>query len=311
MKEHYVTLFNSKFLPQGISLLLSMEKHIENFNLWILCLDIECYNLLCKLNNKAVTPLLLSDFETSDLLKVKKIRSFTEYCWTLTPFTFKFVHSIDNTIKRLTYLDADMFFFKNPSDIFYDFEKSQKSVLITKHNYSPFYDHSNTSGKYCVQFLTINYEDGELIRKDWEYKCLEWCYNRFEDGKFGDQKYLDRWPIDFKNKVHVLVKNDIILAPWNITKYSTEELIIFHFHGLRVLNNDKFYLGNYLIPRATYDQIYKIYLGSLKESIDLLKSLKFYDYVQQNNSLLLKIKSILSVPYFILKLFKYRHIIKI
>ena len=109
----------------------------------------------------------------------------------------------------------------------------------------------------------------------------------------------------------MLVKNDIILAPWNITKYSTEELILFHFHGLRVLNNDKFYIGNYLIPRATYDQIYKIYLGSLKESIDLLKSLKFYDYVQQNNSLLLKIKSILSVPYFILKLFKYRHIIKI
>ena len=62
MKEHFVTLFNSKFLPQGISLFFSMEKHIKYFNLWILCLDIDTYNTLLKLKLNSVTPLLLSDF---------------------------------------------------------------------------------------------------------------------------------------------------------------------------------------------------------------------------------------------------------
>ena len=310
MKEHFVTLFNSKFLPQGISLFFSMEKHIKYFNLWILCLDIDTYNTLLKLKLNSVTPLLLSDFETKDLLIAKENRTFTEYCWTLTPFVFDFVHKTDHSIRRLTYLDADMFFFNDPNNILHDFEVSQKSVLITKHNYSPFYDHSNTSGKFCVQFLTIDFDKGELVRKDWEVKCLNWCYNRFEEGKFGDQKYLDRWPIDFNNLVYIVKDKELFLAPWNIIQYSTEELVAFHFHGLRVLSDNKFYIGNYLIPQTTYDYIYTSYLKTLKESIELLKTVNFNDYVQQNPSLILKIKSILSVPYFILKLFKYIHIIK-
>lgn len=310
MKEHFVTLFNSKYLPQGISLYRSMEKNINDFNLWIFCLDDEAYNILKKLNFNFLTPLLLSNFENSQLLAAKKNRTFTEYCWTLTPFTFNFVHKLDKSISRLTYLDADMFFFNNPKDIFSKFEKSNKSVLITKHNYSPFYDHSQKSGKFCVQFLTIAFTNGEVVQKDWETKCLEWCYNKFEDGKFGDQKYLDNWPIEFKDLVYVLEDKDFFLAPWNVLQYSMDEIIAFHFHGLKILSNNKFYIGNYLIPKTTYNFIYSTYLESLKESIHMLKSLNFNDFIQQKNTPLLKIRSVLSVPYFLLQLFKYMHIIK-
>ncbi|HAO68133.1 MAG TPA: glycosyl transferase, partial [Verrucomicrobiales bacterium] len=41
--EHYVTLFNSLFLPQGLALYQSMVKKVQDFNLWILCVDEETY----------------------------------------------------------------------------------------------------------------------------------------------------------------------------------------------------------------------------------------------------------------------------
>lgn len=310
MIEHFVTLFNSKYLPQGLSLLSSMEKNVINFRLWILCIDDEAYQILKELNYEHVNPLKLSDFETEDLLTAKKNRTFTEYCWTLTPFTFDFVYKCDNTIKRLTYIDADMYFFNDTRQIFTNFEKSNKSILITKHNYSPFYDQSNFSGKFCVQFLTIDFEFGEKVRKDWELKCLDWCYNRFENGKFGDQKYLDRWPIDFKELVYIVDQKDLFLAPWNALQFSTDEIVAFHFHGLKILNNHKINIGNYLIPISTYQYIYKEYLDSIFDSIKILENLNFYNFIQQRSSLILKIKSLMSVPYFFIRLFKYSHIIK-
>jgi hypothetical protein len=71
-------------------------------------------------------------------------------------------------------------------------------VLITDHGYAPEYDQSATSGQYCVQFMTFERDGGEPVRRWWEERCIEWCYARFEDGKFGDQKYLDDWPYRFK-----------------------------------------------------------------------------------------------------------------
>ena len=65
--------------------------------------------------------------------------------------------------------------------------KSKKDILITKHNYSPKYDKSNESGKFCVQFLIINRKGYDII-KDWSLLCDEWCYDKVEENKYGDQK---------------------------------------------------------------------------------------------------------------------------
>ena len=47
--EHFVTLLDSLFLPQGIALHRSMERHIDKYQLWILCVDDEAYEILNKL----------------------------------------------------------------------------------------------------------------------------------------------------------------------------------------------------------------------------------------------------------------------
>ena len=55
---------------------------------------------------------------------------------------------------------------------------------------------------------------------------MEWCFNRFEEGKFGDQKYLDKWPELFDDKVHILSNKELLLAPWNATRFPYTNSII-------------------------------------------------------------------------------------
>ena len=131
MMEHFVTLFNSLFLPQGLALYHSMVRKVPNFTLWVLCVDEQTYFSLHQKNLPFLRMLRLSEWETTELLEVKKDRSIGEYCWTLTPFAPRFVFSADPSIKRVTYLDADLWFLQDPSPIFNEFNRSLKKVLIT------------------------------------------------------------------------------------------------------------------------------------------------------------------------------------
>ena len=112
--EHYVTLFDSLYLPQGLALHRSMERHLESYTLWILCMDEQTYSILGKLNFDDVRLLFISDVETPGLLSVKSGRTKGEYCWTLSPFAPKFVFDADESVDRVTYLDADLWFRKEP-----------------------------------------------------------------------------------------------------------------------------------------------------------------------------------------------------
>ena len=217
--EHYVTLFDSLFLPQGLALHKSMERYAGIYTLWVLCMDDDVHEVLCKLNLPNIRLLQLSKLETPELLAIKPSRSKGEYCWTLTPFAPRFVFENSPVVQRVTYLDADMWFRAPPKNIFKEFESSKKHVLITECAYSVEYDQTITAGKFAVQFMIFNRGGSEIVRKWWEEKCLEWCYARYEDGKFGDQKYLDEWESLFDDDVYVLEDNNLIVAPWNATRF--------------------------------------------------------------------------------------------
>jgi hypothetical protein len=179
-------------------------------------------------------------------------------------------------VGRVTYLDADLWFRKNPTPIFQEFDKSGKDVLITDHAYSPEYDLSEISGQYCVQFTTFTREGGETVRKWWEERCIEWCFARFENGKFGDQKYLDDWPERFPEQVHVLSNQGWTLAPWNANRFPYSNGIFWHFHGLRLTEKRSKpmvqFTTSYSIPSITRKQIYEPYLEDLRVVIEIMKS---------------------------------------
>jgi hypothetical protein len=311
--EHYVTLFDSFFLTQGLALHISMERSVKKYTLWILCVDEDVYKSLTKLQLSNVRLLQLNKLETDDLLRVKKIRSKGEYCWTLTPFAPRFVFEADQSVHRVTYIDADLWFRKDPKVILDEFTASGKHVLITDHAYAPEYDQSATSGQYCVQFMTFTRSTGEMVRKWWEERCVEWCYARFEDEKFGDQKYLDKWPEIFCDNVHVLRNLEAALAPWNATRIPYGNSVFWHAHGTRLCRKNKSIyasFGNYPIPFPTYKHIHISYVKDL--SIAFNKVMEVYpDIFEKIPKNTFNLKSYLLSAYYLFSRYKFGRILKI
>jgi hypothetical protein len=271
--EHYVTLFDSVFLPQGVALQMSMERHLKDYTLWIVCVDSKAHEVLTRLQLPNVRLINIDEVETDELRQVKVGRSRGEYCWTLTPFSHQFVFNADSSVMRVTYLDADVWFRGSPARLFEELELSGKQVLITDHGYAPEYDQSHKTGKYCVQFVSFVREGGEPVRNWWADRCLEWCFARSESDRFGDQKYLDRWPLDFSKLVHVCSQLDAIQAPWNAKRFPPSSALAYHFHGLRIMKHKKVQItDHYHIPRSTFEIIYKPYLEDISKALIMLEN---------------------------------------
>jgi hypothetical protein len=186
-------------------------------------------------------------------------------------------------LPAVTYLDADLFFYARPSLLLEEMERSGKSVLITEHRYSREYEHLIDAGIYCVQFLCIKADQkGMAVLQWWQERCLEWCYDRLEEGRFGDQKYLDEWPERFEG-VHVLQHPGGGIAPWNVQRYSIvmrdgkpyvvekessqeSAIVFYHFHAVRFYDNGDMELGYYSLNREVKKLLYQPYLEKLEAS---------------------------------------------
>jgi hypothetical protein len=270
--EHYVTIFDGLFLPQGLALHRSLQRHGGEFTLWVLCVDATAFDVLTKLALPDLRPVSVEAMETQALREARAGRTRAEYCWTLTPHAIGIVMSLDASVRRVTYLDADLWLRKSLAPIFAELDASGKSVLITDHAYAPDYDQTATSGQYCVQLVTFCRGAGEEVARWWADRCIEWCYARYEDGKFGDQKYLDDWPERFADKVHVLQRLDLILTPWNATRFPYGPAVAYHFHNLRLLGGGRVMLvRGYDLPKATQAAIYRPYLADLSEAVRTLE----------------------------------------
>lgn len=280
MTEHYVTLFDQGFLANGVALHSSMTRHAGDFVLWVLCLDEKTQANLDRLDLPGVRTIALADVETDALRAVKIGRTRAEYCWTLTAFTPDMVFERDDTAHRVTYIDADMWLADSPQRVFDEFDRSGAAVLLTEHAYSPEFEQSLQYGIYCVQFMPFTRVSSREIRRWWQDRVIEWCFARAEDGKFGDQKYLDDWPTRFADDVHVLMRPDWTQAPWNATRFPVDQAVTYHFHRLRTRSNDSALVGLYRLPPAHVARVYRPYLADLRSAFESLEGIGFVPHPQ-------------------------------
>jgi hypothetical protein len=282
---HFCTYLDFRYLTRGLALYSSLREVAGPFRLWVLCLDDLTFEILRTLLLPQVVPVPLRDLEGADpeLFQTKSNRSPIEYYFTCTPSWPLFILRQNADVDSITYLDADLFFFSDPTPIYHEMDRG--SVLIVEHRFPHRLEHMKLYGTYNVGLVSFRRDEkGLKCLESWRERCIEWCYDRAEGGRFADQKYLDDWPTRFPGVV-VLQHKGAGLAPWNLDDYSLSQnegrvfvdsapLIFYHFQGFKRINawiydpGSTAYAirGNTIVKRCLYGPYWQM-LRSIEASL--------------------------------------------
>lgn len=240
---NFCTLFDSNYASKGIALYLSLEQQTDDFVLYVMGMDRKCQEILSAIGFNHMIVECIDDVDSPELAEAKSNRSRAEFCWTCGSFfTDYFLHKYN--LPNITYLDSDLMFFSSPQVVSDELERKNASVGLASHfmKYPLF-------GKYCVQYVYFkNDKDGSDCLRWWRDECLKWCYSRVEDGKYGDQKYLDYFADKF-NHVCEIENRGVGVAYWNMndnsyidgfTYYKGDKwpTVFFHYSGINVQVKD-------------------------------------------------------------------------
>lgn len=286
---YFCTLFDSNYISKGIALYLSLERHTHNFHLYVMAMDRECESALKSINFEHIDVECIEDIEKGTLLEAKQNRSRAEYCWTCGSVVTEHFFRTKN-LPEITYLDSDLMFFSSPECVDNELKEANASVGL-----SPHFINNTMFGIYCVQYVYFKRDkDGEECLNWWRNECLKWCYSKLENGKYGDQKYLDYMGSMFSN-VHAIENRGVGIANWNQEQYIYNHsqytltyhrkewpIVFFHYNGVNVkIEGNKliFEISKYLIKSVRelfikeyadlLIEVYNTYLGQDITSYDI------------------------------------------
>jgi hypothetical protein len=277
----YCTFFDSHYLTRGLALIESLRNHGDSHEILVLCLDAETeafFKPLVLSLNLSLTALDELTAEYPELEFAKLDRSLIEFYFTCSPFVLKLSQKNKPAGHLSIYLDADLYFFDDPHGVVREIGDS--SVAIIEHNYPWFLKAlAEKYGKYNVGLVGFrNNQEGSKTLDWWAEKCINWCHDYPEDGKYADQGYLSSFS-ELSPNLSVLAIRSFNLAPWNtaatpVRLYKEKVLVgnsqlnFFHFHGLKKAGS--FWVSsqlNYLspLPRSIFKKIYEPYIRHLEE----------------------------------------------
>lgn len=275
-------------MDKGLVMYKSLEQVCNDFTLYVLAMDDQCYEILSKLSYPHLKPIKLNNFETKELLEVKKERTFGEYCWTCSSSLISYILDKYET-DHCTYIDADLYFYYDPSILLNELEERKASVLIVGHRFNSFCKKklSQEVGTYCVQFnMFKNDEKGRKLLDIWRKQCIEYCSCDGDGIHWADQKYMDNWIKDYEFVIETQHFGAGV-APWNLAQYKLYKtdtnghviltrkgqklpLIFYHFENIQYIENQIININAYnawTIDSKLVNYLYKIYL----KKIDLMK----------------------------------------
>lgn len=274
----YCTYFDSGYLSRGLALIESLRAHGDDSAVWVLTLDHAAHDYLVDAALPGVVPITVADLEAAvpELLPLKEQRSRMEYYFTMTPLLVRHVMDAHTEPTLVAYLDADLFFFRDPGDVVHSL--GSHSVGIIEHRYSPrLARRLSKYGRFNVGWVGFRSDaDGRRCLQWWGESTLDWCGDHPSEGRYADQGYLDRFP-DFAG-VRILPSSGFNLAPWNTAHRRVDvtatgltidgdPLVFFHFHGVK--RTTRWWMTSQLVygaplSRTLRDRVYVPYLRRLE-----------------------------------------------
>ena len=277
MSRVYCTYFDIGYAPRGLAMIVSLRASGESGPVHVVCFDDEAAAAVEAAQLDGVLVVRLAELESRhpELLAVKSTRSRVEYYFTSTPTVVSDALAAEPEASWVTYLDADLWFFSSPDDVYR--EQEQGSVAIIEHGYRDRDQWRRKFGTYNVGWVSFrNDADGRACLEWWRQRCVDWCYDRTEQGRFADQGYLDQFP-DVAENLVVIRHPGANLAPWNLATRSIacdrphvevddSPLVFFHFHGLQQ-RRQRWYFAHARYgaktTRCIREQIYRPYVQEL------------------------------------------------
>ena len=283
----FCTISSRAYVVKTLALYESIKKHVQNFRLWICCMDEATHALLsrCALTN--VRLLRASEVETPAIRATRESKTLAEYCWTMKPALCSFVLSQYN-VQQLLYCDSDIYFFSHPQPI-YDTWKGYATLLCRQLGTRQLED---AHGIFQAGLIGFSKSAESLkVLEWWLQKCTEWCYNDHSRAdRWGDQKYLQQIPDNFVS-IKINNRRGIVAAPWNIVMNNTlglavnrsgsdvyigsEKLICYHFGSLNIFNENRYDLWKLEPLSFSADvkrHIYTPYLLHLRTILQALRA---------------------------------------
>lgn len=304
---NYCTLFDSYYMAKGLAMYDSLMKLSSDSFLYIMAFDDNCFEKLSSLNLPNMVVENVTTIETEEILGLKRERTRAEYCWTCGPIVIN--HFIEKyKLSAIIYLDSDLFFMGDPK-IALD-EIGSSSVVITEQGISE--KAASLYGRYCVQYMYFkNDANGMAALKWWKESCIDWCYQRFEEGKFGDQKYLDQFPLKFNN-VSVIKNYGVGIAPWNMYRYKYDKVhntiyykkqnypvVFFHMHALKfeIKEHRLCVITEKYLSRKAIENYYNDYLNMVVTVYNKYLYEEIHGFIIQSASWMSRVVFLIKEPF--------------
>lgn len=270
MHRNYFALTDRNYLAKFLALHGSLLKHSsESFTLHVLCLDQQAFSILYELQLDNVERIWAPTFiNAMHLESQKEARSIAEFAWTCASNGMEYLMPWLDA-DGVTYLDSDLYWFSDPAIVFD--EIGAKSIGITPHRFPPTRRHMEKNGIYNVGLVHAkNTPAGQKCISQWAKQCREWCFNRNEGDRFGDQRYLDSWESDYTGEVCAISNIGVNLAPWNISQYRIDPgpkvdhqpVVCYHLHEFQ----NPHQLTNYTLRDEDRRHIYAPYVEAWQEA---------------------------------------------